>query len=146
VHYDHQAHSSSDILLLLRDVGLLVEETARGLGEDLPEGVPGHSTTSTSIVDTLTDLDRRVAALTGHQVDLKLLFPVALGGLGAWQLVKRGFGFSEVPAYVLLWFAFDSFWKFHRRPTTSADADTDPTTLHQPDGKGCFEGGVITRA
>jgi hypothetical protein len=36
-----------------------------------------------------------------------------------WQLATRGLGMTEVPAYVLLWYAFDSFWKFHRQPSST---------------------------
>lgn len=49
---------------------------------------------------------------------LKLLFPLALAGVGLRQWVTQGLGLAQVPAYVLLWYAFDSFWKFHRGSTS----------------------------
>jgi hypothetical protein len=107
------------VLRALRDGGVLVEETARGVGLELPGGV-GSSTTSARIVDTVTDLDRQLSLLTGRRVDLKLLFPLALGGVGLWRAARSGLGLAEVPAYVLLWYAFDSFWKFHREPARPA--------------------------
>jgi hypothetical protein len=116
VHYDRQTRSSADMLSILRDVGVLVEDTARGLGLELAEAGAGSSTTSVRIVDALTDLDRQLSLLTGRTVDLKLLFPMALGGVGLWRAATSGLGLTEVPAYVLLWYAFDSFWKFHREP------------------------------
>ena len=116
VHYDPRSRSPEDVLAALRDAGLLIEDVAKGVGEDVPETGPGRSTTSESVVDVVTDLDRQLSALTGRKVDLKLLFPATLGGIGLWQAVTRGIGLADVPAYVLLWYAFDSFWKFHREP------------------------------
>jgi hypothetical protein len=113
VNYDRHVHSSNDMMSLLRDVGVIVTETARALGEDVPDVAGGRSTTSESIVAALSDLDQRLSRWTGRQLDLKLLFPLTLGGIGVLQLARRGLGLSDVPAYVLLWYAFDSFWKFH---------------------------------
>ena len=113
VRYDRRARSSDDVRALLRDLGVIIGETASALGDDLPDVAPGHTRTSESIVEAMSDLDRRIAHWTGHNLDLKLLFPLTLGGLGVWQLARRGIGLGDVPAYVLIWYAFDSFWKFH---------------------------------
>ena len=121
VHYDRDTQSGGDVLRVLRDLGVLVEETARGIGIELPEGGAGSSITSMRIVDAVSDLDRQLSVLTGRKIDLKLLFPAALGGIGLWRAARSGLGLTEVPAYVLLWYAFDSFWKFHREATRSAD-------------------------
>jgi hypothetical protein len=119
VHYDRDRHSGPNVLELLRDFGILIEDTAVGVGLEIPEGA-GGSTTSTRIVDAVADLDRQLSLLTGRKIDLKLLFPAALGGIGLWRVATSGLGLTEVPAYVLLWYAFDSFWKFHREPTKSS--------------------------
>jgi hypothetical protein len=118
VKYDPHTQDHGSLLAVLHDLGVVASETARGLDLDAPELGTGHSQTSENIVSTFADLDRQIALLTGHKVDLKLLFPLALGGVGVWQLARRGVGLGEVPAYVLLWYAFDSFWKFHRTPPT----------------------------
>jgi hypothetical protein len=78
------------------------------------------------VVDTVNDLDQRLSRLTGRKVDLKLLFPVALGAIGVRSAIANGVGLTEVPAYILIWYAFDAFWKFHQRPhsaPTVGDAD-----------------------
>ena len=113
LHYDRHTHSPENIISVLRDVGVIVSETAHALDDQLPGAPTGPSKTSENIVDAMSDLDRRIAHWTGHHIDLKLAFPLALGGLGVLQLARRGFGLGDVPAYVLLWYAFDSFWKFH---------------------------------
>jgi hypothetical protein len=112
VRYDQRSQSKADIVSILRDVGVVIEETARGVGLE----VPGQdaSTTSMRIVNALSDLDRQLSVLTGQKIDLKLLFPLTLGGLGLWRAATAGLGLNNVPAYVMLWYAFDSFWKFHK--------------------------------
>jgi Heavy metal associated domain 2 len=140
VHYDQRACSHADVLSALRDVGLVIEDVAQGLGEEVPslQG-PGRTTTSEGIIEALTDLDRQLSAMTGRSVDLKLAIPLLLGGLGVVQLARSGFGLGDVPAYVLLWYAFDSFWKFHREPAaplpnaqSAQAADGRQTTRVEP--------------
>jgi hypothetical protein len=135
LHYDHQTRSSADVLSILHDVGVLVEDTARGLGLELAEAGAGSSTTAIRIVDAMTDLDRQLSALTGRTVDLKLVFPMALGGIGLWRAATSGLGLTEVPAYVLLWYAFDSFWKFHsgppQHPAGSPDGRNRPAAARE---------------
>jgi hypothetical protein len=112
VHYDPGRQSTSDLLALFADVGVIVRETASAIGLDAP--TVGRSTTSQSIIEALTDIDRRLSHATGRKVDLKLLFPLVLGGLGVRQAARFGLGLSQVPAYVLLWYAFDLFYKLNR--------------------------------
>jgi hypothetical protein len=119
INYDPHAQSHTSLLHVLHDLGIAAVETARGLDLDVPE-IGGHTQTSQTIVDTLSDLDRQIAALTGRKVDLKLLFPATLGAIGVWQAIRNGLGLTQVPAYVLLWYAFDSFWKFHSDVDSSA--------------------------
>ena len=131
VRYDRHCHASADVLAVLRDVGMVVEETAGSIGLELPETGMGASTTSVRIMDAMTDLDRQALLLTGHTVDLKLLFPLALGGLGLWRAATSELSLTEVPAYVLLWYAFDAFWKFHRE-TPQPTATSAPGTSVDP--------------
>jgi hypothetical protein len=129
VHYDHQASSLSDVLGALRDVGVLVGDVAGAAGDELPDIDGGHSSTATGVVDTFGDLDRRLSRLTGRKVDLRLLFPLTLGILGVARLSVAGLGLTEVPAWILLWYAFDSFWKFHREsPAAGASDRSEPTS------------------
>jgi len=128
VHYDHTKSSLGDVLGALRDVGVLIGEVAASGGDELPDVGGGHSTTAMGVVGTIGDLDRRLSELTGRKVDLRLLFPVTLGTVGLVRVFSDGLGLTSVPAYILLWYAFDSFWKFHREsaPTGTPDA-SQPT-------------------
>jgi copper chaperone CopZ len=126
VHYDHTVREKDDIVGCLVDVGLLLGGVLEAGGDELPDlggsesDGRGHSKTAASVVDTVSDLDRRLSQLTGRRVDLKLVFPVALGAIGLRSAIVNGIGLAEVPAYILLWYAFDSFWKFHQRPVAAA--------------------------
>jgi hypothetical protein len=112
VHYDTKTQTREAVLSMLRDAGIVATATARVLGEDVPSG--GPSSTSENMIAAINDLDARISRLTGHTVDLKLLFPLGLAAAGLRQLFTVGFGLAKVPAYVLLWYAFDAFWRFHR--------------------------------
>ncbi len=114
VHYDHHQHKTGDLIDILKDAGVIVRQVAEAGGNELPE--VGRSKTSTSIMGALNDMDRRISYLTGQRVDLKLLFPLAMGALGLRQTLSQGLGLSQVPGYVLLWYAFDSFYKLHAPP------------------------------
>jgi copper chaperone CopZ len=135
VHYDHHASSVDDILGALRDVGMIMGTVAGA--DELPENGDsdddtGHSTTAAGFVETINDLDQRLSHVTGRKVDLKLLVPVALGALGVQSAVRNGIGLSEVPAYILIWYAFDSFWKFHSRPSRASTDGASPEPADAP--------------
>jgi hypothetical protein len=125
VHYDHRRLMFDALLDTCHDLGLILHDVAEGGEIDTedvaqPVGVApevGHSSTAVTVMDALTDLDRRLSRLTGGKLDVKLLFPVCLGVLGVRQIAMSGLGLAEVPAYVLLWYAFDSFYKLHQRRT-----------------------------
>ncbi len=118
VKYNPRQVSHLDVVALLRDCGVIAEETLTALGEEVPELPGDKSATAVSLGSALDDLNRQVLAATGRKVDLKLLFPLGLGALGLRQVLVEGFGFSQVPGYLLLWLAFDAFWKFHHaRPS-----------------------------
>ncbi|MBV9581259.1 MAG: hypothetical protein JO057_21980 [Chloroflexi bacterium] len=125
VHYDRETHEKDEVVGCLEDVGLLLGSILEAGGEEIPDlegsesesgSGSSHSTTAAGVVDTVNDLDRRLSELTGRKVDLRLLFPVALGAIGVRAAITNGIGFAEVPAYILIWYAFDAFWKFHQRP------------------------------
>lgn len=130
VEYDHHRLSDDDLLAMLHDAGVVAKELTGA--EDLPEDVlpsdegdsadrgaaaAPHSTTATSLMDALTDLDRRLSEATGGKLDVKLLVPLGLGALAIRQIAVAGFGLETVPGYVLLWYTFDSFYKLHQRRT-----------------------------
>jgi hypothetical protein len=117
VRYKPNEVSHVDVIAMLRDCGVVAEETLAALGEEVPGDT---STTAVSLSSALDDLNRQLLTATGRKVDLRLLFPLSLGALGIRQVLVEGLGFSQVPGYLLLWLAFDAFWKLHhgRPPQT----------------------------
>jgi len=126
VQYDPHRLSGGDLTAILHDVGVIAGEIA-GADDVLAEMMPGpdprevvdHSSAAVSLMDALTDLDRRVSELTGGKVDIKLLFPLGLVAIALRQIATSGLGVAEVPAYVLLWYAFDTFYKLHQRRSST---------------------------
>jgi len=115
VHYDQNALNGDDVLGLLQDCGVVFG----ALSEEpsIEDIFLGRTPASHHIVEAVGDLDRRLLRLTGHKLDLRLLFPASLFALGLRQAVVQGLGLADIPAYVLLWYAFDSFWKMnHESP------------------------------
>lgn len=114
VQYDAQTHGETGIFSLLEDLDVLI-----GTVLDAPhlEAAPiegdGHSKTAVTLPGVLDDLDKRVAGLTGHTVNLRTLFPLGLAGFGVWQIAEHGLMVEMVPGWLLIWLAFDAFVKLH---------------------------------
>jgi len=93
VRYDQHGARREMHLGALSDVGVILHDLTETVGgEELPAGGPGRSTAAISVVDSMSDLDRRLSELTGRKIDLKLLFPLSLGVLGLRQLRVRLLG------------------------------------------------------
>ncbi|HXZ88662.1 MAG TPA: hypothetical protein VEF07_08830, partial [Candidatus Binataceae bacterium] len=70
----------------------------------------GRSDLSHAIIETVTDLDDALRIATGGAMDLKLLVPIVLAGLGVTFLGRS----RTTPIWLtLLMFAFSSFVAFH---------------------------------
>ncbi len=111
INYDPEKHRRGEIMSMLEDAGVIIRAVGEGLGEELPD--IGRSHTSENLITAFNHLDRRLSLATGYRIDLKIAFPLALGSIGAWRVVCSGLGLTEIPAYVLLWYAFDSFFKLN---------------------------------
>lgn len=59
------------------------------------------------------ELDARVVEATGGWLDLKMAVPLALLGAAALQLIATEGSIGVVPPYLLAYYAFDTFIKFH---------------------------------
>lgn len=130
VRYDPSALSGESLLGLFHAVGVVVHDVGGGAGMEPVAETPARngpgSVPANSVMGALDDADRRLAAITGHRLDLKLLFPLTVGALGLRQLLASGWGLTEVPAFVLLWYAFDAFWKLHVGRPARGDGLVEP--------------------
>jgi hypothetical protein len=122
VYFDPALLSARQVLDRLESEGLSVEQ---------PPGAPvayaGTSTVSRALIDNLGQADRAVARFSGGTADLKLLIPFMLLALGAFRSLFRGLQLTAVPAYLLLWYAFDTFYKLHTL-RTGVPAKNEPKT------------------
>lgn len=63
--------------------------------------------------NTVAALDGTVRRATGGWLDLKMLVPLAFVGAAAVQITLSEGAWTAVPPYVLLYYGFDTFMKFH---------------------------------
>jgi copper chaperone CopZ len=68
------------------------------------------------IAATFKTIDLRVAQATDGWIDLKMLVPVLLLGAAVAQATVAEGAWAAVPPYVLAYYAFDTFIKFHGSP------------------------------
>src|SRR4029453_5853783 len=103
VKYDEQTHGGMGIFDLLEDLDVIVGTAMDAPQIEDPTEGDGHSKTAVTLAGALDDLDKRVAGLTGHTVNLRTLFPLSLAGLGVWRLVENGLMAGMVPGWPLFW-------------------------------------------
>lgn len=99
-----------ELLTMLHDAGIVLAE-ASSTGAEAPGGEG-----SSGVENALADLETRLHALTGMDVKMRTLFPLGLAALGAWRTAVCGLGLSQVPAFILFWYAFDLYYKFNVDP------------------------------
>jgi hypothetical protein len=126
VRYDPQAYQETAIWGVLQDLDVILGTTLEAPQIEAPAEGSGHSTAATTLTGALDDLDKRAAALTGHTLNLRTLFPLTLAGIGAWRIWEQGLMFEAVPGWLLLWLAFDAFVKLN--------VLTSPTQVTVTDG------------
>jgi heavy-metal-associated domain-containing protein len=114
VQYDPNRWSIPELLDLLYEAGLVLHDV---LTEETPElPAASHSDTAVGIINTTDRLDRKLSMLTGQKVDLKMVVPLTVGGIGLFKVMRDGLQLAEIPGYILIWYAFDMFFKFHTVP------------------------------
>ena len=107
VKYDHRKFSRHDLFAMFRDAGVIAADVT-GLGGGGEGG--GASKVAGSIMGAMDDLDERLGELLGRKIDLRVLVPAGLTALGLWVWYRTGtLGFSQLPAYLVLWYAAESF-------------------------------------
>ncbi len=65
--------------------------------------------------------------MTNNYLDLKTLLPVAFLVGGIYQASKTRAWWNQVPAWVLFYYAFDSYVKFHGPGTDSESGNLSAT-------------------
>jgi hypothetical protein len=75
--------------------------------------IPGFSVMAHLIKKRAGKIDQFLAEKTNNIIDLKMLVPMLLLGAGVWKISSSKAWMNEVPAWVLLYYAYDSYLKFH---------------------------------
>ena len=100
--------SSQDMRTVLQDLGVNLLEVTQE-----PRISVSSSSSAAAVIETATNLNQRVKTATNDAIDLRFVFPLSLGVLALRQLIVKGWQLELIPWYVLAWYAFDSFIKFH---------------------------------
>ncbi|MGK7875339.1 MAG: HMA2 domain-containing protein [Xenococcaceae cyanobacterium] len=118
-----QEHSSfDDVRAILRDLGVII----RDITDVKSIATNGKSDAAAEVTNAAADLNQRVKRATNGVVDLRVLIPLGFSALALRQLLVKGLQIEIIPWYVLAWYAFDSFIKFHysSEPQLSTGNDT----------------------
>ena len=137
VNYDPSQLTHDDVFTLLHDIGCVIHEAVEPGSEDEPEeGLPDakRSQPATHFMAAIDRLDRRIGKITGHKANLRLIFPTTLSVIGVFKIARDGLGLAEVPGIIMLWYAFDSFWKLHTElpPEGADEAESEGSTAAGP--------------
>jgi hypothetical protein len=125
VHYDAQRYPGDRLVDVLKDLDVILGTVLAAPHIDEPAAGPGQSQTAVTLATALDDLDHRISALTGRALNLRVLFPLGLAGMGVWQILKHGLRLETAPGWLLVWLAFDAFVKLHPQgasPTATSTA------------------------
>lgn len=119
-------------------------EAINGVASDLfdavleAEGIeiPGLSIFAHLIRQNLSKADTDLALATRNWLDLKMLVPVVLFGAGYFKARASSNWWGEVPAWVLFYYAYDSYMKFHgpsvREVSATERVETSGGNLENP--------------
>jgi hypothetical protein len=72
-----------------------------------------RSLISMSLIDAAEELNAWAREVTGNEVDLGLIIPVAFGAIAIRQFLEQGIRLKDIPWYVPAWYAFDTFIKLN---------------------------------
>lgn len=98
----HKEDALEDITSRLQDMGVILMAAA------------GVETSSMSLADAVSDLDKHLDLGTRGLLNLKLLVPLGFGALAVLQLARQGLQIGSAPWYLLAYFAFESYIKLNR--------------------------------
>ncbi|HEY9683109.1 MAG TPA: hypothetical protein V6C86_16140 [Oculatellaceae cyanobacterium] len=103
--------------VILDNVSTALEDVCEELFEAVlaAEGIeiPGLSIIAHVIREGLSHADNRLADATNNLIDLKMLVPIAFFGAGVFQARRNQGWFGQAPAWILFYFAYDAYMKFH---------------------------------
>ena len=106
VHHDEEA--LEDIKSKLNDLGVILMAAV------------GVESSSMSLTDAVSDLDKHLGLGTKGILNLKLLVPLGFGALAVLQLARQGLQIGSAPWYLIAYFALESYIKLNSPEDKSA--------------------------
>ena len=110
VHHD-------EIPGIVNTLGSVFDEIAFDLFEEIANEeiaiAPGTSLFAYLIGKRFAGVNNYLAHKTSNYFDLKMLLPLLFLGAGFYQISKEKGTFGQVPAWVLFYYAYDAYIKFH---------------------------------
>jgi hypothetical protein len=99
----------------IRALGYLVDRVTRPRAKKPPARAPKvpHTRGSKEVRNVLATMNARVHEATGGRADLRVIVPATLGALALRQMLKDAKSLGQAPWYVLVYYAFDSFYKMN---------------------------------
>ena len=107
--FSHKEQSNlATISALLGNSGIILDNIS-------PEkaSLPGKSSAAAELIAGAAQLNQQVKTASNGAIDLRFLIPLGFSALALRQLLVKGLQLGIIPWYVLGWYAFDSFIKFH---------------------------------
>ncbi len=97
---------------------------------EIDEILPGASILGYIIKRRFGELDSRLSNASNNMIDLKMLLPIGFLLAGLHKVAKNRNWFDQVPAWVLLYYAYDSYLKFHGPSVRPANSNPSAGTRH----------------
>jgi hypothetical protein len=115
---------------ILQSIGEALEGVSDELFDAMLEAggieFPGLSIMGHLIKNSMSKVDNHVAEATGNLLDLKMLLPIGFLAAALYKAFKTEGWFTQVPTYVLFYYAYDSYMKFHGPSVRTASAHERP--------------------
>ncbi|MGK7915251.1 MAG: HMA2 domain-containing protein [Prochloraceae cyanobacterium] len=127
IFYPEEGSSWAQICSVLSDLGVIfpAQSSAMSLTQNQSQAAAVLSTEAAT-------LNQSFFNATGGTVDLRFLMPLGLSALALRQLLVHGLQLGAIPWYVLGWYAFDSFVKFHPSSPSQLPIETHSEDLDTP--------------
>jgi copper chaperone CopZ len=97
---------------------------------EIDELIPGASIIGYVIKRRFGDLNQQVAGASNNMIDLKMMLPIGFLLAGLHKAAKNRNWFDHVPAWVLFYYAYDSYLKFHGPGARAINSDPSSGTKH----------------
>jgi hypothetical protein len=112
VNYDRGRHDMEGILHVMEDFDVILCDYMPGI--DPVGGLSGGGSQGTSALpEALEDLSKRLSAAIHVPLDLKTVLPLGFLTAGLWSIARNGLMMTNIPGWVFIWLAFDTYMKLH---------------------------------